>query len=687
MYWWYPMQIKKMVWLLSFLSVSAYADLQIYPSKGLFGLDQECRQAFVHDEKNSPIACDFIQSITPDIRSQLQTSFEGALKQEFTNHIAQQIHQNTKHKTYVASLEVLRAGEYFVEKQSTTEIFTPVTLSLKLTNILTGEVLYSESLTLTQPIKVLTADLRSSVTKQQIMQQYQASVIALSSQLVKKARNDLQLSEIKTSVLDQWKSYLILDKGLNHGIGQNDELSSAEGDLIHVVYADSDYAVAMPILVNNHSKQFVKLTTNVRQAVSKPKALVVDVATTQAESKDLVEQIFSDAIGDGAAFSLVPVNKRYSSLAQSISEQTQLAQAQDINHRELPDLFIRLNILPTVAYQKPLGKITQQQVVHSEVFAEMLDRSGRVIHVAHASDEVKDVISDSMGFSLENRQEVVLKNALIKLGQEFKKGIKFTRSDLKISAKDGNQVKISDAGLRLSVGMKIYIYNQQKISGRLVSIPTWEATVISRDQNEAVAQLDAAISGRDNLSVAKGDIVLVNNSQQTAVDSTYSRAMCSFVASEQSGDLQLSAFPTLTYYAFATNSKYPFYATGGALPGQMPFQASVTYMTQNAGFKQQLNFKPFVPAKCIQPVLKSKLKMDASKCNAQDHHCKVTADFTLGVRFFDQKQQKIAAQGIQQEFNLIDSQLDNRDQLYNLQLLEIIPPLLKQVVQKADLAK
>lgn len=687
MYWWYPMQIKKFAWLLPFLSLSAHAELQIYLSKGLFGLDQECKKSIGDEDKNSPISCDFIQSITPSIRAQLQTSFEATLNQEFKNQVTQQILQTTKHKTYVASLEVLRAGEYFVEKQSTTEVFTPVTLSFKLTNILTGEVLYSESLTQTQPIKVLTAYLNSKATKQQIMQQYQANVLALSAQLVKKAKADLQLSEIKTSVIDQWKSYLILDKGLNQGIGQNDELSSTDGDLIHVVYADSDYAVATPILVNNHAKQFSKLTSNVRHAVNKPKALVVDVATLQGESKDLVEQIFSDAIGDGAAFSLVPVNKRYSALAQSISEQTQLAQAEDINHRELPDLFIRLNILPTVAYVQPVGKITEQQVVHSEVYAEMLDRSGRVIHVAHASDEVKEVISDGMGFSLENRKEIVLKNALIKLGQEFKKGIKFTRSDLKVTAKDSNQVKIADSGQRLGVGNKIYIYNQQKISGRMVSIPTWEATIISRNPNEAIAQLDAPISGRDNISVSSGDIVLIQNAQQTASDSTYSRAMCSFVDTEQVGDLTSSAFPTLTYYAFAEHSKYPFYATGGALPGQMPFQASVSYMTQNAGFKQQLNFKPFVPSKCIQPVLKTKLKMDTAKCNGEGTSCKVNSDFTLGVRFFDQNGQKVGAQGIQQEFSLTNSQFDNREQIFNLQLLEIIPPLLKQVVQKADTAK
>ncbi len=93
-----------------------------------------------------------------------------------------------------------------------------------------------------------------------------------------------------------------MDKGFKQGIAKNDELSSADGDLIRVVHADSDYAVAIPVLLQNNAKTFSKIASNTRQTLNKPKALVVDVLTYQGESKDLVEQIFSDAVGENASF-------------------------------------------------------------------------------------------------------------------------------------------------------------------------------------------------------------------------------------------------------------------------------------------------------------------------------------------------------------------------------------------------
>lgn len=415
-------------------SAVAHADIQIYPSKGIFGLEQGCRaDPNKYEANGASIVCDFSQAIDNDvIRKQAEQLFVQGLKQSLGEQIVDSISQKTKHRTYVASLDVLRASEYIVQKESTAEIFLPVTLSLKLTNVLSGEVIYSDSATLSQPIQVLSSELESAATKAAIKQKFQSTLLSLTQQLTQDLKTKFQVTEIDTQVIDQWKSYLVLDKGFKQGIAIQDELSSAEGDLIRVVHADSDYAVAVPVLMQGNSKHFSKVSTNTRQAMNKPKALVVDVLTYQGESKDLIEQIFSDAIGEQASFTLTPVNRRYSAMAQSISEQTVLAQSADINQRELPEFFIRVNVIPVIAYQQRIGKMTQQQIFHSEVFAEMIDRSGRVIYSAHATDEIKDVISEGMGFSLEARKEVVLKNALLKLGQQFQKGIQFTRSDLKV---------------------------------------------------------------------------------------------------------------------------------------------------------------------------------------------------------------------------------------------------------------
>ena len=122
-------------------------------------------------------------------------------------------------------------------------------------------------------------------TKTDIKQKFQSTLLTLVQQVTQDIKSKLMVSEIQSHVIDHWKSYLVLDKGFKQGIATNDELSSTEGDLIRVVHADSDYAVAVPVLLQNDSKRFSKVSSNTRQTMNKPKALVVDVLTYQGESK------------------------------------------------------------------------------------------------------------------------------------------------------------------------------------------------------------------------------------------------------------------------------------------------------------------------------------------------------------------------------------------------------------------
>ncbi len=689
MYWWYTVQIKMKVLCLAMpmlFSTWTYADIQIYPSKGIFGLEQDCRADLNKYQANgSSIVCDFSQAIDNDvIRKQAEQLFVQGLKQNFGEQIVDTISQKTKNRTYIATLEVLRASEYIVKKDSTAEIFLPVTLSLKLTNVLSGEVIYSDSATLSQPIQVLTSEIGSAATKKAIQQKFQSTLLTLTQQVTQELKSKLKISVTETKVIDQWKSYLVLDKGFKQGIAIQDELSSAEGSLIRVVHADSDYAVAVPVLMSGSSKHFSKVSTNTRQAMNKPKALVVDVLTYQGESKDLIEQIFSDAVGEQASFTLTPVNRRYSAVAQSISEQTALAQSEDINQRELPEFFIRINVIPVIAYQQQIGKITQQQVYHSEVFAEMIDRSGRVIYSAHATDDIKDVISEGMGFSLEARKEVVLKNALLKLGQQFQKGIQFTRSDLKVLASSGQSITIADKGERLSTGMKVHVYHADKAAGRNILIPTWEATVLERQGAKVTAQLDFPVSSRDRLPVRSGDSILLDSSAPVG-DSKQARVLCPGLHTEQLGEIPFYGFGPLIYHAFSTQSKRPFYATGSGFKGQTLLKDAVIKMTENAGFKKDMNVNFYIPKdECLQPVLKIEVKPESIKCNADKSNCDATLVMASGARRFNPKAEKIGSYGLQQEIELrgIDSQ--HRNEMYNIQMFNALPKILNQIVQKAD---
>lgn len=670
-------------------SGAAEANIQIYPAQGIFGLDQPCRKSADLIEANgSSISCDFSQAVSKaTIRDQVARDFQNQLKLNLPDQIVNTISQQNKHRTYIASLDVIRASEYVVNKDSTAEIFLPVTLSLKLTNILSGEVIYSDSATLSQPIQVLASDINAAATRQAVQQKFQSSLLTLTQQLTADLQQKFKVSEIETEVIDQWKSYLVLNKGFNHGISKDDELSSPTGDLIRVVHADSDYAVALPVLVNGSPKKFSKIATNTRQAANKPKVLLVDVLTYQGESKDLIEQVFADAVGENASFSLTPVNKRYSTLAQSVAEQTGLTNQEAIHQRELPEFFIRLSIIPVIGYQKQVGKITQQQVVHSEVFAEMIDRSGRVIYSAHETDEISETISQGMGFSLDVRKEIALKNALIKLGKKFQQGIQFTRSDLQVANGGSDTITIQDAGERLTTGMKVHVYNREKVAARNVLIPTWEATIIERQGSKVKAQLDFPVSGNNRLAVRSGDSVLID-SHAPIGDSKQARVLCEGLHTEQVGEIPFYGFGPLLYHAFTSQSKRPFYATGSGFKGQTKLSDAIVKMTENAGFKKQLDLKLYVPKdECLQPAFRIQVEEKTIKCNEDKSSCDATLVLAGGARRFNQKLEKVGAVGLQQEINLKGIDQNYRHEMYNIQMFNALPKILNQIVQKADLTQ
>lgn len=670
-------------------SGAAEANIQIYPAQGIFGLDQPCRKsADVIEANGSSISCDFSQAVSKaTIRDQVARDFQNQLKLNLPDQIVNTISQQNKHRTYIASLEVIRASEYLVNKDSTAEIFLPVTLSLKLTNILSGEVIYSDSATLSQPIQVLASDINAAATRQAVQQKFQSSLLTLTQQLTADLQQKFKVSEIETAVIDQWKSYLVLNKGFNHGISKDDELSSPTGDLIRIVHADSDYAVALPVLVNGSPKKFSKIATNTRQAANKPKVLLVDVLTYQGESKDLIEQVFADAVGENASFSLTPVNKRYSTLAQSVAEQTGLTNQEAIHQRELPEFFIRLSIIPVIGYQKQVGKITQQQVVHSEVFAEIIDRSGRVIYSAHETDEISETISQGMGFSLDVRKEIALKNALIKLGKKFQQGIQFTRSDLQVANGGSDTITIQDAGERLTTGMKVHVYNREKVAARNVLIPTWEATIIERQGSKVKAQLDFPVSGNNRLAVRSGDSVLID-SHAPIGDSKQARVLCEGLHTEQVGEIPFYGFGPLLYHAFTSQSKRPFYATGSGFKGQTKLSDAIVKMTENAGFKKQLDLKLYVPKdECLQPAFRIQVEEKTIKCNEDKSSCDATLVLAGGARRFNQKLEKVGAVGLQQEINLKGIDQNYRHEMYNIQMFNALPKILNQIVQKADLTQ
>lgn len=669
--------------LMACMTTLAHAGLLIYPSRAVLGLDEGCRQTNVPASPASPaIDCAFVEAVQAgDFLDGVRKSFGTQISHDFAGAYTAEITPRNKARTFVASLDVVRASSYFVMKESTAEIFLPVTVALKLTNILTGEVILAVSLTQTQPLKVMANEISSQTTREAVANAYRQSFAGLVSQLAGRLKGQLQLEQVDVPLVEIWKSYYVLGKGLDQGIGAGDELSASDGSLLRIAYSDVGYSIGVPVLLAASAEKpviFSKMSGSMSKAVRKPKVLVADILTTAGESRDLVEQIFADALGDKAAFTLMLVNRRYGKLAVAVSQETGLAQQQDVQQRALPDLFIRLVVLPPVAYSQAVGQITEMQVMQTRVMGELVDGSGRVIFAAIGVDKKQEQVSAGMGFALENRQEVSLKNALLNLAHQFVAGVRFAKADLTLADVKDDSVMVVDPDERLSPGMSLKIYRKRKTDAGQVLAPIWEAQVVRREGANVVASLVLPIVGDNQTAIrpSAGDSILLESSVATG---GFDKAMvfCAGAKAASLGTITFDQVPPLAYVALASRAKTPLFATGGSTPGQAPLAASIQHLTNNAGFRSDLQPRFFTPSQsCLQPLYR--IEQKAESCT-ESKGCEVELLVVAGVRPVDAAGTPQKPVGFAQTLRVSGVKPENREAVYQLQFLESIPALLDKV--------
>ncbi len=671
----------------------AHASLLIYPSTAVLGLSDSCLQRASAELSadaaettavsvtGAVIDCDFMDAMQQaGFLNQIQQAFIAKIKQDFPSAYTDQVNAANKGRTFILSLEVVRASRYVVKKESTAEVFLPVTVALKLTNILTGEVIYAQNLTQIKPIKLLVSDLQASTTQAQVMVEYRTLFKALMSGLLVQLKSELNLAQIEVPVVTQWKSYLILAKGTEQNIGVGDELSASDGSLIRVVSASSQQSVAIPILMDASAKPrlFVKNVRSTSKAVNKPKVLIADILSRPEQSKDLIETVFASALGDQAAFSLTPVNRRYGQLAAALSQETQLAQREDTQQRSLPDLFIRLVVLPNVSYSQSIGSMTEIQVLQTRVMGELIDSSGRVLFAAIGVDKKEDKVSTGMGFTLQDRQEVSLKNALLDLAGQFVKNVQFEKISLGVRQIQGNQAVIADPDQRLSRGMSVKLYRPYKSGQANTVIPIWDAQVVKKDAGLAYLDLVLPVLdvGKDTLQPEAGDVVLLN-AVGTAAPLDTALGFCTNTAAAALGPVVFDAAKTLAYFSLATQATRPLYATAGSTEGQQPLAAAVQALTENAGFRSTLQPKFVIPpTNCIQPVYLVKQQSEACTTPKQ---CNFEYQVVAGVRPIGADGKPGNPVGFSQTIQIQSVSRDNLDAVLQQHLFDAVPALLQKV--------
>lgn len=656
------------------------AVLSVYPISYLLGTDQGCRTT----TSTSALDCRFVSALQdPRFQDHIKQQIISGMQKQLPDMVVAQIDHNNKVRTFVASFEVIRASHYSVPKESTTEIFLPVTLALKITNILTGEVTYSNSLTDIQPIQILSDQQESTETQQQIILAYQRSVERLLQQLMTPLQQQLALSRIDATVTQEQLGYLILNQGIQAGLNQGDELSGDDGSLIRIVWANEQRSVAVPVLVDQQTYQhkiFSKWLTTTKQHTNKPKALIADVASLESQlPQELIEELFTGLLKEHSAFTLTPINRRFSTLQHSVIASNHIQQVDVLQKRKIPNLFVRLSVFPIDTYQQAKGSITRIETLHARILGELMDTNGQVLFAALGEDQRQDHISDGISLSLENRKEIVAKNALLNLSDQFRQQLSLRTTTFAINQQAPQQWHIHDPHHVLQQGQNLTIYRPLSDQGITVMLPIWEVRIEKTADQALIHPIISLLPNQQSVPLNAQDVVFVT--QTNAHQNAQSLVFCPNHEPEQKGDF---SFPHTALYAhagFALQAKQPFLAIQSPFSPQYTLPQKIQQLADYAGFEQKLRLNMQAPAHCLNTIYKIEPQL---KCSSPDR-CDAQLKINAGVRLF--KNQQLSApvgQAVQLSIHSIPT--PSQQQVLQLQAGSPLLSLFTQIATSSQLS-
>lgn len=529
--------------------------------------------------------------------------FQQRFAKEFTQYYTDKVDLKNQYQTFAVSVQIVRASQYLVPKgNGTVDVFLPLTLSVYFTNILTGEVLYSNTAT---HYNVYNA-VAGKVSAQKNSQLYNTTYKELLDQVLATAKKEFKPFEIEATLKETWKGFLIFDKGIEQGLAKGDTLTTKEGVQVSILHAGKNYAVgAKPLLGEARTgDKFEKFSNQSAADVKKPKALIL---TTESPSErslppEMAVEMFSDRLGSKAAFTLLPFNRNFHNVRTSFIEQTGIQQ-KTAQERELPDLFIRLRLLNPITYDQATSQKYAKNVHYqSWVFGELVDSSGRVLYADQVGEHITDQVVNNVGFSGAARFEIAEKNALVELAKRFSEKVHFRHIELKVNEANGEMLKVKDPYRVLHEGSSFDIYrNIGKINGisEEVLVPIYEGTVAA-EEDQAVS-VQAVLPKSDQApKPSVNDLIVINSVSQKNDNQAFQRQQANLCAKvENLGKVDFPEYQVLSYYALAQYSAIPFYADS-RFYNQVNRLANPEY-----GFKKELAAKaPQQFEYCFEPVYK-----------------------------------------------------------------------------------
>jgi hypothetical protein len=548
--------------------------------------------------------------IDPMFRSALDIGATvSLLQQDAQGHfpaLVQNLDSGNRRRTLALSVQVARASHYEIPKtDGTTDIYLPITLSVYISNPMTGEVLQSFSQT-HYDVMTVSGATTSDENVSKVSAAYRSGFATALDSVLTSAASQFSPYVVEAKVADTWRGFVILDQGYQAGIGKGDILDDGAAE-VRVEYSGQHYAVAVPVLgTPKDGAVFSRPATMALADVKKPRVMAL-VSDGNADLSDAVStQLFTDKLGSNAPFATLPLNANYSQVQASIDSHTNIGHEVS-GQRALPDYFIRMVIPPARSYTLPtnLGYKTQQSY-QAWAFAELLSRDGRVLYAADVNDRIDDTVTNNSGFNPADRREVVLKNALTDLADRFAKEVRFKPLVLKVSDASADTFQIDDPGMSLQVGDRFRVYHDAGRPGDISEnalVPTWEANVVSRDGIKVMASSILPVAGTPP-KPSSGDVVVLEN----VANAGSSGERMAFCPSEKSqvGSVAVERF---NWLAYAGAARSPLMMVNPGLAGLVQGRVG-----GQSGFAADLDLHPAVYGRCLDALYR--IDAAAQKCDS-----------------------------------------------------------------------
>ncbi len=661
----------------------------LLPASGLYGLPEKTGNdiklplpAHIHDDFLTAIG--YKQGAPVDAINWIQSE----VKRLFGTSVIDTVTMKNKFRTYAVSLQVTRADQYSVDKEDgNTDVYLPLGINIFFTNIITGEVLYSASKTAYTNLTETQDNYRSGRSSERIQAAYRENLKEVLTSVLTEASAKFKPLQISARVVDDWKGYLILDKGVDVGIAAGQEMLKESGEGFRILYSGKTYSVGgSPDLGEIKEGDEVSFfSTASASDVKKPRVLIIDADSPSDILGSYASTQFAEELGAKASFTIIPVNPNFSKVLHDVASNQGLRQDEVTQNRELPNYFLRLKVLQPVVYElvsnQSFGK---QRVFEGSAFAELLDKTGRVLYATEVHEEIRDtIVSNGMAFDLRDRQKILYGNLLKTLSEKFIKDVRFSRNELSIQKVTDEAVVVNDqAGLLVINQNARVMHKLKKYDGiqEVVLVPTWDLNVVERSDSAATLQRDLPTQGKGLPIQAHGDdLVVVESSSGKNSQSRLSFSLCD--ESQDIGTIKIPELKDLAYFSIGKVFQQPFFGGDYPVSANHKGLAAETASFDQYGFKKA--DKPTAvtpPPYCLSPLIK--VTETSRKC-AGEGSCDVTLNIIAGIQVLSADKVKGPKKILSVDYKISNAPENGLDLFVKrkvlLKAIELFPEVLKQL--------